>query len=79
MIELIFFIICISEQMPRKRKTRHKGRGPAWDWIKKAARTVHDFVKDKKLISRGAAAIAPSAGPYAGAISKAGTVAGTLG
>ena len=65
--------------MPRRRKTKQRGKGPVLDWIKKAARNVHDFVKDKKLISRGAAAIAPYAGSYGNIVRGVGTAAGSLG
>ena len=66
---------------PRKRrgKKRQKGEGPVLDWIKKAARSIHTFVKDNKLISRGASTLAPFAGPYAGTVSRVGTVANTMG
>lgn len=67
--------------MPRKRRVKRKqqGEGPIWDAIKRGARSIHDFVKSNRLISRGAASLAPIAGPYSGAISKAGNVAATLG
>lgn len=64
--------------MPRRRK--QKGEGPAWDWIKKSAKTVHDFVKDKKLISKGLNALASSGiTPYSAGLARASTVASTLG
>jgi hypothetical protein len=66
--------------MPRKRRPRKQaGTGPVWDWIKKAARNTHNFVKDNRLISRGASALAPLAGPYSGTITRIGTTAGALG
>jgi hypothetical protein len=66
--------------MPKKRRARKQaGKGPVWDWIKKAAKQTHDFVKDNRLISRGAATISPFVGPYAGTINRIGTTAGALG
>lgn len=67
--------------MPRKRRVRRKqqGEGPVWDWIKKAAKDVHGFVKNNKLISRGAAALAPIAGPYSGTVNRIGNTASALG
>jgi hypothetical protein len=66
--------------MPKKRRARKQaGKGPVWDWIKKAAKQTHDFVKDNRLISRGAATISPFAGPYAGTINRVGNVAATMG
>ncbi len=53
-----------------RRKRKMKGKGPVLDWIKKAARNVHNFVKDNRLISRGATALAPLAGPYSGTVSR---------
>lgn len=64
--------------MPKRRR-KQKGKGPVLDWIKKTARNVHNFVKDNRLISRGASALAPLAGPYSGTISRVGTVADKLG
>ncbi len=68
--------------MPSKTRKRRKqqGKGPAWDWIKKAAKDVHGFVKDKKLISKGLNALASSGiTPYSAGFSRAATVASNLG
>jgi hypothetical protein len=57
-----------------------KGEGPAWDWIKNSAKKVHNFVKDKKLISRGLNALASTGiTPYSAGLARAGTVASSLG
>lgn len=64
--------------MPRRRR-RQQGESPVWDWIKKAAKNFHGFVKDNKLISRGAASLAPIAGPYSGTVNRIGNVASALG
>ncbi len=64
--------------MPRRRR-RQKGEGPVWNLIKKAARKTHDFIKDNKLISRGANALAPIAGPYSGAVGNVGRIAAVSG
>lgn len=58
--------------MPRKRRRQGKG-------IKDVLKKIHNFVKSNRLISRGAAAIAPLAGPYSGVVSRVGTAAGALG
>jgi len=63
----------------RRRKRTMKGEGPAWDWIKKTARNIHDFVKDKQLVSKGLSTVAPLAGPYASRLTTASNVAKTLG
>ena len=49
------------------------------DWIKKTAKNVHNFIKDNKLINKGAATLAPLAGPYSGTINRVGNVASALG
>lgn len=56
-----------------------KGKGPVLDWIKKAARDVHSFIKDNRLISRGASALAPLTGSYSGAVGNVGRAAAVLG
>ena len=59
---------------------RQRGRGRVWSWIKRAAGTVGRFIKDNKLISKGAAFLAPKiGGPIGTAISQAGTAAGSMG
>ena len=60
--------------MPR-RKRRMKGEGPAWDWIKDKFGKLNSALKSGKYISRGAAALAPLAGSYSGAIGNIGKVA----
>ncbi len=60
-----------------RRKRKMQGKGPVLDWIKKAARSAHNFIKDNRLISRGATALAPIAGPYSSVLNRVGTVAGT--
>jgi hypothetical protein len=63
-----------------KRTRKQRGKGPVGDWIKKAAKDVHSFVKDKKLISRGLSALASSGlTPYSSGLSRASSVASTLG
>lgn len=66
---------------PRKRRGRRKqkGEGPAWDWIKKTAGKVHDFVKDKKLISKGLSGLATLGTPYSSGFARASNVASSLG
>jgi hypothetical protein len=63
----------------RTHRRTMKGKGPVGDWFKKAVRTVHDFVKDKQLISKGLSAVAPLAGPYSSHLNTASSVAKTLG
>jgi len=59
---------------------RQAGRGKVWNWIKKAAGTVGRFIKDNKLISKGAAFLAPKiGGPLGQVIGQAGTAAGHMG
>jgi hypothetical protein len=59
---------------------RQAGRGRVWNWIKRAAGTVGRFIKDNKLISKGAAFLAPKiGGPIGAAIGQAGTAAGSMG
>lgn len=59
---------------------RQVGRGKVWNWIKRAAGTVGRFIKDNKLISKGAAFLAPKiGGPLGQAIGQAGTAAGSMG
>lgn len=65
--------------MPRKRRTRQKGEGPALDWIKKTAGKVHDFVKKHKLISKGLAAVTPFAGALSPLTTGASAGAAALG
>ena len=63
-----------------KRKHNLQGQGPAWDWIKGAARSVHSFVKDKRLVSKGLNALASSGlTPYSAGLSRASNVANKLG
>jgi len=64
--------------MPRRRR-RQKGEGPIWDAIKKGARSLHNFVKDNRLISRGATALAPALGPYSGTVGNIGRIAAVAG
>ena len=67
--------------MPRRRRRQRgqKGEGPVWDWIKKTSRKAHDFIKDNKLISRGATALAPALGPYSGTAANVGRIAALSG
>lgn len=58
--------------MPRKRRRNGKG-------IKDVLNKIHNFVKSNKLISRGASALAPIAGPYANVVRNVGVAAGALG
>ena len=59
---------------------RQAGRGKVWNWLKKAAGTVGRFIKDNKLLSKGAAFLAPKiGGPIGAAIGQAGTAAGSMG
>ena len=63
-----------------KRTRKQRGKGPVGDWIKKAAKDVHSYVKDKRLISRGLNALASSGlTPYSSGLSRASSVASTLG
>ena len=64
--------------MPR-RKRRMKGEVPAWDWIKDKFGKLNSALKSGKYISRGAAALAPLAGSYSGAIGNIGKVAALAG
>ena len=64
--------------MPRKRRVKRKqqGEGPIWDWIKDKAVKGYNYVRDNRLISRGADAIAPLVPlPYQGTVSKIGKAA----
>ena len=59
---------------------RQAGRGKVWNWIKKAAGSVARFARDNKLLSKGAAFLAPRiGGPIGAAIGQAGTAAGAMG
>ena len=59
---------------------RQAGRGKIWSWIKRAAGSVGRFIKDNKLISKGAAFLAPKIGGQLGAaLGSAGTAAGAMG
>ena len=66
--------------MPRKRQTgtvrrrRHQGGS-----LKDIFGKVNRFLKEHKLISRGAAALAPHAGTFGPLVGKIGSVAGALG
>ena len=62
--------------MPKKRKPKRKHQGKG---IKEVLGKIHNFIKGNKLISRGASALAPLAGPYSGAVSRVGSVAANLG
>jgi len=55
-----------------RRKMRGKGLG---DWLKKAWK----WVKDNKILSRAASAIAPMAGEFAPGFKAAGTALGAVG
>lgn len=64
--------------MPRKRKQR--GKGKALDWIKKTAKNIHDYAKDKRLVSRGLSALASSGlTPYSAGLTRASVLASNLG
>lgn len=68
--------------MPRRRRRQRgqKGEGPVLDWLKRTARKAHDFIKDNRLISRGATALAPIVpGPYSSTIANVGRTAEVLG
>ena len=58
--------------MPMRRRIRGRGIG---DWFKK----LYNTVRDKKLISRGLAAVAPALGSYSPIASGASALAGKLG
>ena len=62
-----------------RKHRRQQGKGPALDWLKKTARTIHDYVKDKKLISRGLTGLSHIASPYSSHLATASKVASTLG
>jgi hypothetical protein len=63
-----------------RMQRRQRGRGRVWNWIRKAAGTVGKFIKDNKLISKGAAFLAPKLGGQLGAaLGTAGTAAGAMG
>jgi hypothetical protein len=63
----------------KKRRKRQTGKGPVGDWFKKTARNIHDFVKDKKLVSRGLSGLASIGSPYSTHLATASNVAKTLG
>lgn len=67
--------------MPRRRRRQRgqKGEGPVLDWLKRTARKAHDFIKDNRLISRGATALAPALGPYSGTVGNIGRIAAVAG
>ena len=71
-----FFYDLFYYKMSRRRQ---KGKGPVLDWIKKTARNVHDYVKDKKLISRGLSGLAALGTPYSSHFKNASEVASTMG
>ena len=59
---------------------RQAGRGKVWNWLKKAAGTVGNFVKKHGLISKAAGFLAPRiGGPIGAAIGQAGTAASSMG
>ena len=63
----------------KKSGAPQKGEGPVWDAIKKGFSSINEFAKKNKLISRGAAALAPFAGSDAPTVSRIGAAAGALG
>ena len=66
----------MTKHASAKHRRAYHGRGAGiMDWAKKA----YSFVKKHRLLSRGAAAIAPYAGSYAPAVLTAGKVASAVG
>lgn len=69
-----------TKKKPRKKRARRQqGDGKALDWIKDTAKKAYRFVKDKQLISKGLAAVAPLAGPFAPHVIAGSAVANALG
>ena len=79
-IVMILVDFLFNMYMPRKRQTgtvrrrRHQGGS-----LKDIFGKVNRFLKEHKLISRGAAALAPHAGTFGPLVGKIGSVAGALG
>ena len=66
----------LTHRSNRGHRARYHGRGAGLgDWLKKA----FNYVKEHKLISRGATMLAPRAGSYAPVVSTVGRVASALG
>jgi hypothetical protein len=65
--------------MPRKSGVRRKRRPQGGKGLVDVLKKIHNFVKEKKLISRGAAAFAPLAGRYGAPITAIGNAASSLG
>lgn len=72
-------IMPTKSKTTKKRRRRQTGKGPVGDWFKKTARNVHNFIKDKKLVSRGLSGLASIGSPYSAHLATASNVAKTLG
>ena len=66
----------LTHRSNRGHRARYHARGAGLgSWLKRA----FNFVKDHKLISRGATMLAPRAGAYSPIVSTVGKIAGVLG
>ena len=69
----------VAESEGYGRRRRIAGRGPGMDKFKAKAKQAWQFVKDKKLISKGLATAAPWLGQFAPIATAAAGVANSLG